>query len=254
MNEFALQIFLIVNVFFIGVIATLALQQWQAHHRGPKQPDVALPPSVTSQLVQSAEQRFSSTMDEATQALQKDLAHTNRELNALLEKLVTYVVNEEMERYRASLNALHADNEATLKQSLTDTTAQHIDFKTKLIRRQAELDHKLVEYQTTLESQLAAHQADADEKLTTRQSELEAKLQDQQAQHASHQAELEARLKKHQAGIEAELSAHQTELMAALKNRQAKLAEYQTILEGELTAAQTKQVQLYQQLEDKVTA
>ncbi|MFZ1812343.1 MAG: hypothetical protein WAU02_02335 [Candidatus Saccharimonadales bacterium] len=214
MNDFLLQGFFFINVFLVGVVVTLAIQQYRAHQHAKHQPktDTMLPPEVKAQIIQAAQTDFKSAMDASTTALKQDLARTNDDLNKLLEKLVTYVVNEEMEKYRASLDTLHKQNEATLKDSLTETTAKHIEFKTSLIKRQAELDRALVEYQTKLESQLAAHQADADQKLTDRQTELSAKLE------ANH----------------------------------AKMAEFQSLLEAELKQAQTKQTQLYNQFETKL--
>ncbi len=216
MNEAILQSFFLLNVFLVGVVMTLALQQWRAHQHSKSQPktESVLPPDVKAQIIQSAKSDFKAAMDATTASLTQDLARTNDDLNKLLEKLVTYVVNEEMEKYRASLDALHQQNEATLKDSLTETTAKHIEFKTSLIKRQAELDKALVEYQTKLEEQLAAHQADADQKLAARQTELRAKLE------ANH----------------------------------TKMAEFQSLLESELKQAQTKQAQLYSQFESSVHA
>ncbi|MBP7760180.1 hypothetical protein KA093_00080 [Candidatus Saccharibacteria bacterium] len=214
--DILLQLFLFANVFFIGVILTLALQQWRSHQHTKSQPphhEVALPPEVKAQLMQTAQSEFKAAMDESAINLKQDLATTNGELNKLLEKLVTYVVNEEMEHYRSNLDALHKQNETTLKDSLMETTDKHIEFKTKLIQRQAELDKALIEYQTKLEGELAEHQADADKKLADRQAELVQKLE------ANH----------------------------------AKLAEYQSLLEAELTKAQTKQTELYTQLEANLT-
>ena len=211
MNETFLQLFLFFNVFLIGIVVTLAVQQWRAHRRTATHPkaETVLPPDVRARIIQEAQTGFKAAMDESTSSLSQDLKRTNDDLNKLLEKLVTYVVNEEMEKYRASLDALHRQNEATLKDSLTETTAKHIEFKTSLIKRQAELDQTLIEYQTKLEEQLAAHQADADQKLADRHTDLSVKLE------ANH----------------------------------AKMAEFQSLLETELKQAQTKQTELYNQFE-----
>lgn len=215
MDTTFLQAFLLFNALLVGIIVTLAVQQWRSHQRTKNRPqhDVALPAEVKAQLMQAAQSEFKAAMDESTANLKIDLAATNKELNTLLEKLVTYVVNDEMERYRNSLDQLHQQNEATLKDSLMETTDTHIEFKSKLIQRQAALDKALVEYQTKLEGELAEHQAEADKKLADRQAELLQKLE------ANH----------------------------------AKLAEYQSLLEAELTKAQTKQTELYTQLEANLT-
>lgn len=215
MNDILLQAFLLANVLLIGIVVTLAFQQWRAHQHTKSQPktDVVLPAEVKAQLMQTAQSEFKAAMDESAESLKKDLAATNGELNTLLEKLVTYVVNDEMEKYRANLDELHTQNENTLKDSLMETTNTHIEFKTKLIQRQAELDKALVEYQTKLEGELSQHQADADKKLADRQAEL----------------------------------------LQKLETNHAKLAEYQSLLEAELAKAQTKQTELYTQMEAKLT-
>ncbi len=220
METLALQLFLLLNVFAVGILSTLAVQHAREHYRPtPKQPvESPLPSEVKADIAQTARQNFQAIIDQSAVDLQKDLTATNSQLNTMLEKLVTYAVNAEMERYRESLDVLHRQNESALRNSMHDTTSQHIDLKSKLIKRQSELDQELIEHQTKLERQLAEHQADAEAKLNDRQAEIDRDLKERQAKHQTEQEDLEAQLAKHQTEVETKLRDHQFLVISYKRN------------------------------------
>lgn len=253
METLFLQLFLLVNVFAIGVLVTLAIQQARAHytshtHQATAEP-VVLPNDVIASITSNAEQQFRAIIDASAARLQNDLDSTNHRLNDTLEKLVTYAVNAEMERYRESLDILHRQNESILRDSVTDTTKQHIDLKTKLIKRQAELDQSLIEHQTKLERQLADHQSENEARLNDRQAELNKELAERKSAYDAKQAEIESQLADHQAVVEEKLRTHQEKLMTALTQRESQLAEIQAALENDLVNRQSQHAKAQQQLE-----
>ena len=242
MEPLFLQIFLLVNVFVIGILVTLAIQHARDHYSSHPTPGAdanVLPANLKASITNEAQQQYKTMMDNSVASLQQDLASTNHRLNEMLEKLVTYAVNAEMERYRESLDVLHQQNESVLRDSLRNTTQQHVDLKTKLIKRQAELDQSLVEHQTKLERQLAEHHSRTEAQLNDRQMELDKELSERQAKNASEQAAIEAQLTKHQAEVEEKLRDHQQKLIDALNEREARLAEIQATLESDLLERQT---------------
>lgn len=246
MDPLFLQLFLILNVFVIGVLATLGVQHARAHFRprpAHESHDV-LPAEIKTKLLRAAEADFGNAIQTATDELRNSLAATTTQMNTMVEKMVTYIVNDEMEQYRKSLDELYRQNEATLKASLTDTTGQHVELKTKLLRRQAELDAALVEYQTTLEQHLLKHQTESEAHIQERQTALLAEIKAQQTKRLAEQNDYDQKLKSHQAELEAKLSEHQTQLMARLNERATKLADYQTALEADLTERQAAQAAL----------
>ena len=66
MDTTFLQAFLLFNALLVGIIVTLAVQQWRSHQRTKNRPqhDVALPAEVKAQLMQAAQSEFKAAMDE----------------------------------------------------------------------------------------------------------------------------------------------------------------------------------------------
>ncbi|MGB3023619.1 MAG: hypothetical protein WBB39_02320 [Candidatus Saccharimonadales bacterium] len=256
METLVLQLFLLLNVFAIGVLMTLAIQHAREYYRpSSKQTDTYDPhEGIETELIESARKDFRTVIDRSTISLKKDLDNTNARLNALLEKLVTYAVNAEMSHYRENLEALHQQNESIMRGSMHDINKQHIDMNTKLIKRQAELDRELLKYQTDLERQMLEHQKESEMAIVNRQAVLRRDIEESQARHNAQQVEFEAKLTAHQTDVEAKLREHQNSLIAALDEREAKLADYQASLEAALTDRQAKQTALHDDFEAKLQA
>lgn len=254
MEPLFLQLFLLANVFAIGVLITLGIQQARAHFRPDSTVHHEAPVSVdpTSTLIRDAHQNYRAILDRSAGQLQQDLDSTNQRLNDTLEKLVTYAVNAEMERYRESLSILQRQNESVIRDSMHETTQQHISLKKHLIKRQAELDEELMTHQTSLEQQLAEHHAMAESQLTERQSQIDKDLQAQQAKTQAQQQDIEAKLAHHQTEIETQLRDHQNKLISAINEREQRIAEIQSELENDLVSRQTAQAALQQKFEDQL--
>lgn len=158
MSSTFLQIFLIVNVFLIGIIATIAIQHAYAHFKPQPHEDekpqphphphtqsqtVHLPPEVRSRLLQVAQTNFQTVLDHSAAALEHDLKTTTAQLDKQLEKLGTEIISSEMKRYRASLEELRQQTQENINNAQMDVAKHQTDLKAKFAERQAELEAKL---------------------------------------------------------------------------------------------------------------
>jgi len=152
MNAILLQIFLLVNVFVIGVLVAVAFRHAVAHFRptahDTKHPGVApvhLPPAVRERLLATAEHNFQIVLERSAAQLDHNLQATSIELNKQLEKLGTAIINDEMKRYREGLDELRARTQMSIGSAQTEITKHQDDLKAKLAERQVELEAKLAE-------------------------------------------------------------------------------------------------------------
>lgn len=164
MNIF-LQIFLYVNVFVIGALTAVAIRHAYAHFRPHPDEKKALdqtpklPAAVKEQLLQTAQTNYQKVLDRSANELQDDLQKTAAKLDEQLNKLGTQIVGAEMQRYQASLETLRKQTEAAIGSGNTDIAAHQADLKTKLTKRQEELEKKLEE-DITAEKQHLLEQID----------------------------------------------------------------------------------------------
>ena len=147
-----LQIFILINVFAIGALTVLAVQHALAHfrpHEADKKqaprPTVQLSPAVKEKLLAAAEANFQKMLDRSAEELQHDLKSTTAQMNTSLQKLGTDIINEEMQRYKASLDELRAQTEITIGGAQKEVETHQADLETKFAERQAELEEKLQE-------------------------------------------------------------------------------------------------------------
>lgn len=230
-----LQLFILANVFLVGVVGTVAVMHYRAHLR-PEEPTKKkalpmLPLDTRQRLIEEAEDDYAKVLHKSTVAFEKDLESTSTHLSEQLAKIGTAIVNDEMTRYKSELAQIRDETAKKIGSSSAEIETHQTELRSQLTERQAEMDAKLAEHQTELE-----------QKLAERTAELEREF-----------AELQARYAKKQAELEAQLAQQETELTAAVKARELKLAEHQTALEEELTKRQeahaAKQTELEQKLE-----
>jgi F0F1-type ATP synthase membrane subunit b/b' len=147
-----LQIFLFLNVFVIGALTAIGIRHAYAHFR----PDahekhashpapVKLPPAVRQELLDTAAKQFEKILERSASELQKDMQATGSQLNTLLEKLGTNMVEQELKRYRDSLEDLRTQTETTLHNAQADITTHQAELDTQFEVRKAELEAKLTE-------------------------------------------------------------------------------------------------------------
>ncbi len=118
-----LQIFLLVDVFIMGVLVAVAVRHANAHFRpakheaGKPQPAVAdehLPTAVKEHLLKTSQDQFQLMLERSIGQLQHNLGDTSEQINNLIKNLATEVVSSELEQYRANLGRLHAQAEKDL--------------------------------------------------------------------------------------------------------------------------------------------
>lgn len=152
-----LQIFVLVDVFFMGALVAVALRHAYAHfhplEHEPEKPRAQatnrnMPPALRERLQEEAEANFEHVMGKATKQLTQDLTATEGRLTQQLEKLGSELVRKEMDRYHEELDSLRKRAEAA-ENGAQDQLTQH----------QTELQAKMAE-EVTAEKQRLLQQID----------------------------------------------------------------------------------------------
>ena len=170
-----LEIFLIGNAFLIGVVVTLAVQYGLAHRRSQKaggrqttDKTAPVPAAVRERIAKQAEENFQGIVNRSALQLQHDLGATGSQLNKLLEKFGTEVLDDEMRLFRANVADIRASTQGTLSGAQDQIATQQAAILKSLADRQAELDAKLSQRQTELETELEQSFAVQKDDLTKR--------------------------------------------------------------------------------------
>lgn len=129
-----LQLFLALNLFIMGTLATVAWRHAYAHFRPdkhePEKPhatpsrEVHLSPEVRERLLRTAEANFKAALDTSASKLHHELDDTSVRLNKLVEHMGAEIVGNELERYRKELLELRQKAEADMA-GIRDEVAKH---------------------------------------------------------------------------------------------------------------------------------
>lgn len=181
-----MSIFLLVNVFVLGVVITTAYSHWRAHRTpadaasssAKKRSEMpVLPHDVRQRIIEEAEEDYEKVIRKSAVAFEKDLESTTSGLSSQLGKLSNDIMSTELERYRTSLANLSTETGKQLGAANSEIEAHQQAIRTALAERQAELDQRIATIQAELEQQLATHKETA----VARQAELESKLEQEMA-------------------------------------------------------------------------
>ena len=147
-------IFLLVDVFVVGLLAAAAVRHGLAHFR-PGKHDLEkrltagqtahLPPALRQQLLDAAQADFQAVLKRAAKDLEHDLASTSADIKKSLSKLETDTTGKEQAQYQAMLTKLAEQTEGdvqVLHQTMTDNTAE---LKTKLAEEMAAEKQRLLQ-------------------------------------------------------------------------------------------------------------
>lgn len=159
-----LQVFLFINVFIVGVVATIAIQHALAHFRQKDKKPVEqrlpkLPPAIRQQLLDEAEAKFRKQVDDSTAVLQKDIEKTAVDLSAQMTRIGGEIIATEMKRYRESLESLRKQTEATISQAQTGVAEHQTDISKRLEELRAQSEDK-VKQELAAEKEHLAQQID----------------------------------------------------------------------------------------------
>ncbi len=111
-----LQLFLLLNVFLIGALTTIAVQHALAHFR-PHEPEpvktpaapipkLQLPAADKQKLLDFAQRNFLGVLDRSTKELGRDLQTTADQLTKQLDAAGAQVISTELEQLKAELEKL----------------------------------------------------------------------------------------------------------------------------------------------------
>ena len=149
-----LQLFLLLNVFAIGVLTPIAVRHARAHFK-PHPSDtkdshiadhsVRLPQAVREKLLEEAGAKFQAVLDRSASELERDLKNTSANLGKQLEKIGTEVVMNEIKHYQAILVKLREETEASAFSGRSEINKHQTELTEKLNVRQAELEAALTE-------------------------------------------------------------------------------------------------------------
>ncbi len=138
-----LQLFLLVDVFFAGVVASIAVRHAYAHFRPPPpEPDKPhaqaagdhLPPAVKERLMQTSQAHFQAVLDHSAAQLQRELEATAAQINKNVGHLANEIVGDELENYRKQLDQLRKQAEDGMG-----------GIRAEVAKHQAETEAKLAE-------------------------------------------------------------------------------------------------------------
>ncbi len=170
-----LHIFLIINVFIIGVLSAIGVRHAWAHFKtkpnksaAPAVQAVRLSPEVREKLLAKAEADFRAVLSTASTELQNDLKATAVDLNATLEKLGKSVAQAEVDRYKTTLDALRTQAETVIVAAQSEVKDHQMDIKSKLSetikveeeRLIAQLDTKLGDAVSSFLTETLQHNVD----------------------------------------------------------------------------------------------
>lgn len=171
-----LEIFLLVNAFILGVVVTLAVQYGLAHKRSqrpqPKSDKAApVPAAVRERITKQAEENFQGIVNRSGLQLQHDLGTTSTQLNKLLEKFGSEVLDDEMRLFRDNIADIRASTQGSLNGAQDQITQQQKAILENLATRQAELDARMSQRQAELEAELEQSFATQKNDLVTRMND-----------------------------------------------------------------------------------
>ena len=141
MNTIFLQLFLLFNVFLIGILAAVAFRHAYAHFK--QQPEekprliaapaqIHLPPAVRQRIIEETEENFMSQLNQSVAELQRDLKATSTTLNNQLQQLGSEVAISERGRYYNTLEDLRRRTEAALNAAQNELNDHQTELKTKM--------------------------------------------------------------------------------------------------------------------------
>ena len=183
MGSDVLQLILLINVFVLGIVVALAIRHFLDHGNKQSSGSGTLSQSMKQELAEAAQKEFKLALESSGLALKNDMNTTAKELNRLLERFGTEILNEEMRLFRENLETIR-------KKTALETGNTH----GQIASHQAELELDLAKRRGELQAQMESHQAKLERTLQELQTTIETSLQQRQALFAQKLGEREAAL------------------------------------------------------------
>lgn len=164
MDSTFLQLFLLLNVFLIGIVTAIAIRHAYAHfkpqthdaehsHRTVTQ-QAQLSPQVKARLMKAAEMKLEAVLERSAVQFEKSLQETTIRLDRQLERLGTKVISDEMTRYNKALEDLQAHTQLSIGGAQSEIAKHQDELKAKLAERQTELEAQLTQEMEAKKEQL----------------------------------------------------------------------------------------------------
>jgi hypothetical protein len=155
-GEQILQYSILADIFFMGVLVSVAIRHLYLHFKHKNDPiEVAkphekpqgahLPPAVRERMIEKSEAEFESVLNKSAEQLQHDLQITTGQLNKKLERLGSEIIGTEMRRYHLDIEKLRETTETAMTGAQSQISQHQEDLKTKMAKRQEELEAQMVE-------------------------------------------------------------------------------------------------------------
>lgn len=142
MNIF-LQIFLYVDVFIIGVAATLAIRHGKEHLRVKKslrsdrsvhhQQETFMPKELKQQLIEESEEEYRKILERSSTRLSKELDETVERINLSVKKMSADVVTKELKSYEHLFEQYKNNALEEFDSSKEQTSNYQNELKAKLL-------------------------------------------------------------------------------------------------------------------------
>jgi len=169
-----LYIFILVDVFAVGVLASEAVRHMYAHlthqpengkHGGPTTP---IPPAVKQKMLEESEEEFKRILNHSAKQLQGDLEATGGEINKQVSRIASEIVAGEIERYKQDFAKLHEETSHELGGVSEELAARQAELKAKLAEDMAaekdllikQIDTKLADAVTAFLLETLQHDVD----------------------------------------------------------------------------------------------
>jgi len=159
------QLFLLVDVFIIGVLSALAAQHAYSHFRPSKaEPEVngqkpTLSHAAKERMIRHSEEEFQKVLERSVGSLEHDLESSSEQINTLIKRFATDIVSDEMERYRADFDKLHKQTEKDMGVVKEQMNGHQDELKAQLAQ-QMEADRAKLAEQLEAEKQRLLGQID----------------------------------------------------------------------------------------------
>ncbi len=203
-----LQLFLGLNAFVLGVVATWAYTHWHKHIRPTNAPkevenatahtELELPEGFKEELLRASARDLGATLRSTRAHFEEDLDKTASHLNGMLEKFGSDIVNDEMNLFQTRIKEIR-EATATKIDTVQNQTAEHQQ------QLEAAIEARRIELEQALEAEITAEKARV-------LSVLDTKLSNAMTSFLLEALESEVDLGAQTPHLIAELEAHKDEL------------------------------------------
>lgn len=141
-----LQLFLMLNMFLLGVVVVIAFQHYRNNikpgAREPAKPGANphnnhLPDTVREEMIEAAAANFQHELMKSATDLRHDLKSTTTEVNKYLESIATKMVDEEMKHYNKLIEDLRSQTQSTLSHAQKEVLTHDEELKDRMQESEA---------------------------------------------------------------------------------------------------------------------